>query len=121
MQAWGLALDESHDVGRTQAREGDRSVAEPIGEKRVDERQVVDAGPPSQCAFIAQVVLERLCLLLNRRQSAWGDLLRKEPLAGGAENPRTVSALPHHPCDAAPVGREIAGSVRAPRMRRGVR
>src|SRR3972149_499298 len=58
-----------------QARERDRSAAEPIDEEAADERHVVDAGRSGQRALVAQVALERLCLLLNPGQSAWGDLL----------------------------------------------
>jgi hypothetical protein len=82
MQAWSLALDKSHHVASTEARERHRSVAEPVGEKSADQRHVVDPGRTGQRAFVAQVTLERLCLLLNWSQLAWGHLLSRDcPLA----------------------------------------
>ena len=77
MQAWGLALDKSHDIPGTQVRKLHRSVAELMREESMDERHIMDDGGTSQHAFVAQVALELLHGLLDRgRRSAGWDLLR---------------------------------------------
>jgi hypothetical protein len=75
MQARGVALDKSHDIAGAQARERDRSVAEPIVEETADERHVINDRRTSQRTLVAQVALERLYPLLNRSQAAWCVLL----------------------------------------------
>ena len=76
MEARGLALDISHDVPRLQLRETDRATTEPIGEKPADEEAVIDDRRARQRPIDAQILLERLHDVLDRRQSGWRDLFR---------------------------------------------